>query len=56
VEFKLVVVRPFAGHTVGNVIGDPKAVADVLQSEHSGHVVRISANAMTAPAAQGKEG
>ena len=55
-DFKLVVVRPFAGHTVGNVIDDPKAIAAVLQGEHSGHVVRISANALMAPEPQGREG
>ena len=40
---RLVVVRPFAGHRVGDVIVDPAQVASVLAGEHAARVVKVAA-------------
>ena len=44
----LVVVRAFGPHAVGDAITAPDAVATVLASEHSEHVVKIASRQMEA--------
>ncbi len=44
-ETSLVVVRPFAGFTRGEVITDPQKCAEILASENSRAVVRVLAAA-----------
>lgn len=39
----LTVIHPFAGYSAGDTIDDPKAAAEVLASEHAGHVVATPA-------------
>jgi hypothetical protein len=39
----LIVVRPFAGHVVGDVIADPRQMRDALGGEHVRDVVRVLA-------------
>ena len=38
----LVVVRPFAGHSPGDLIDNPTQMVAVLGSEHAHHVVRVA--------------
>jgi hypothetical protein len=39
----LIVVRPFGGHAVGDVIADAGAMRDALKGEHARDVVRVAA-------------
>jgi hypothetical protein len=36
----LVVTEPFGGYERGAIIDDPKTIANLLDSEHAGHVVK----------------
>ena len=38
----LVVVRPFGPYRTGDVVSDQSSIEQILASEHSGHVVRIT--------------
>lgn len=49
---KLVVTAPFAGHEKGEEITDSKAVAEILDGENSGNVVKVQAP--DAPASSNK--
>lgn len=46
-NFHLVVRTPFDGHVVGELITDPKKVADILLSEAASFVTKIAAPAAT---------
>ena len=39
----LIVVRPFGGHNVGDVITDPGQIREAVRGEHARDVVRVSA-------------
>ena len=39
---RLVVVRPFAGHRVGDVITDPAQIAAILAGEQASRVVKVA--------------
>ncbi len=38
----LVVTNPFAGYEHGEHITDPDTIEDILDGEHSGHVVSVN--------------
>jgi hypothetical protein len=54
-DMVLVVVRPFGGRAVGDVIGDPHEVNDVLKGEHSADVVRAAVGKRAAATAQRRD-
>ena len=41
-DYVLVIVRPFGGHTVGDVISDSAQMHQVLTGEHVNDVVRVT--------------
>jgi hypothetical protein len=42
-EAVLVVVQPFGGHRVGDLVGDAHIMREILSGEHAHHVVRTAA-------------
>jgi hypothetical protein len=51
-DLQLVVVRPFGGLSRGDAVTDANRIADILNSEHATHVVRVCTPEATALAAQ----
>jgi hypothetical protein len=41
-DMHLVVVRPFGGHTRGDIITDAVRITQILNSEHARSVVRVA--------------
>ena len=41
-QVHLVVVRPFASLTRGDIITDPARIAEILKGEHAPQVVRVA--------------
>jgi hypothetical protein len=41
-NMQLVVVRPFGGLTRGDIVTDPKRIAQILTSEYAHAVVRVT--------------
>ena len=46
---QLIVVRPFATHAKGDVIGDAASIAAILASEQATSVVRVQLPAQSQP-------
>jgi len=54
-DMVLVVVRPFGGRAVGEVIGDAHEVGELLRGDHSADVVRVAAVKGAAATAQRRD-
>jgi hypothetical protein len=54
-DMVLVVVRPFNGRAMGDVVDDPHAVSELLKGDHSADVVRVAASKVAAATAQRRD-
>lgn len=41
-QVHLVVMKPFASLTRGDIVTDPVRIAEILKGEHAQHVVRVA--------------